>query len=67
MKMIFLAINLCFCTGASILPKANGTYSHGRRNRGVWGTPTFGTRGVQGGTMKIAPATFGTRGYREVQ
>jgi len=26
-KMIFLAINLCFCTGASILPKANGAYS----------------------------------------
>ena len=27
MKMISLAINLCFCTGASILPKANGAYS----------------------------------------
>jgi len=27
MKMIFLAINLCFCTGASVLPEANGAYS----------------------------------------
>ena len=25
-------------------------------------SPTFGTRVVQGGTMKIVPATFGTRG-----
>jgi len=36
---------------------------------GGWGTlsPHFWDSGGTGGTMKIAPPTFGTRGYRELQ